>query len=322
MRVLPRVLGRPDAKVESTITPHRATYVIDPPRRGSPIAWLRRLVNLPGAARAAVEEVARQQHQLNRALEEVRSEHAELRSHVEQIATLDRLGRALAKQLGSEQLPDRILDFLTQRFGWSGASLSMKAPDDETLLFYGRSGRTQGEAASSHPLVFGGRPLGHLEVWSEAEAQSVTDRELFERLLPWIAMTVMNARFAANDEASRTGLRWASKSGRDLFMILDQNARILYAGPRVDEILGYESDDLLQMDVTDLIHPDDWPQLAEDFSALAPHSSSAIYSSARVQNRDGNFRRMEGVAIKVLSEAGAGVYLISCGDAGERSASH
>ncbi len=323
-RAVPRVLGHGNASVEAEISPHLARFYIRAPRRASLLGWIRRLVRLPQAARAAVEEVASHQTRLNRALEEVRGEHAELRSQVEQIATLDRLGNALARQLGSEELPDRILDFLTQRFGWLGASLFMRGGEDRGLIFFGRSGQTEGEASSSHPLVAGGRTLGRLEVWSESGSKSEGDAELLERLLPWIAMTVTNARFAAGvgPTDAPTGLRWASQSGRDLFMVLDQNARILYAGPRADELLGYGAEDLMQMDPTDLVHPDDWPQLAEDFSALARHTSSAIYSSARVQSSDGDFRRMEGVAIKVLSETGAGVYLVSCGEVGEQSARH
>jgi PAS domain S-box-containing protein len=324
LRAIPHLLGHRDAAIEANISPWRATFLIRAPRRATLLGRLRRLLHLPAAARDAYEELTRQHHHLNRALDEVRGAQQELRGRVEQIATLDRLGRTLSRQLGSDQLPDRILDFLTDRFDWSGASLVVKDPGDEALLFFGRSGRTDGAASASHALDFGGRSLGHLEVWERPDAEPGTDRELLEHLLPWIAMTVTKARAVAHDhgEGEQTGFRWASQSGRDLFMILDQNARILYAGPHVDEVLGYEADDLMRMDMTDLIHPDDWPQLAEDFARLARHSSSAMYSSARVQGRGGSFRRMEGVAIKVLSEAGAGVYLISCGEVGDRNASH
>jgi PAS domain S-box-containing protein len=323
LRAVPTLLGHRDAAIDSEISPRRARFLIRTPRRATLLGRLRRLLQLPVAARDAYEEFTRQQHHLNRALDEVRVAQDELRGRVEQIATLDRLGRTLSRQLGSDRLPERILEFLIERFRWTGASLVVEDPEREKLLFFGRSGRTDGPAAGSYGLELGSHSLGRLEVWHPSGAGSVADRELLAHLLPWIAMTVSNARLVARDhEGGRTGLRWASSSGRDLFMILDQNARILYAGPHVNEVLGYESDDLMRMDPTDLIHPDDWPQVAEDFASLARHSSSAIYSSARVQDRAGGFRRMEGVAIKVLSEAGAGVYLISCGEVGEHGASH
>ena len=38
-----------------------------------------------------------------------------------------------------------------------------------------------------------------------------------------------------------------------------------------------------------------------------------------MRQSDGNFRHLEGVVIKVLSEAGDDVYMISCGEVGARS---
>ncbi len=323
-RVLPRLLGRGEATVEAEISSHRGVFTIRAPRRASLTSWLRSVLRLPRAARDAMEEVAREQHHVSRALDEVRQAHAELRSHVEQIASLDHLGRSLARQLGSEQIPDRILEFLNRRFGWRGSSLSMQASDDAGLLFFGQSGATQGPPSHSYPLPEAGRLMGRLEVWSGADANPEAGGQQLEKLLPWIAMTILNARSAAalRGGAGEPGLRWASKTGHDLFLILDENARILYAGPRVDEILGYEADDLQRVNVVKLIHPDDRPRLARQIEDFSKYSSSAFYSRLRLQTRGGDFLPMEGVAIKVLSESGASVYLVSCGADAELGPAH
>ena len=70
------------------------------------------------------------------------------------------------------------------------------------------------------------------------------------------------------------------------------------------------------------VHPDDWTRLAGEFDAIRSSASSALYSTARVRCSDGSWRPLEGVAIKVLSEGGADVYLVSCGDAAERPTAH
>lgn len=323
-RILPGLVGRTEAAVEAEISSHRGVFTIRAPRRASLRSWLRSLLRLPGAARAAVEEVAREQHHVSRALDEVRQAHAELRSHVEQIASLDRLGRSLSRQLGSEQIPDRILEFLNLRFGWRGSSLSMQASEAAGLLFFGQSGAIQGAPSCSYPLADDARVIGRLEVWRAESAAAEADGQQLEKLLPWIAMTVLNARFAAGVRSDTPGqeLRWASKSGHDLFLILDENARILYAGPRVDEILGYEADDLQHVNVVKLIHPDDRPRLVRQIEDVSKYSSSAFYSRLRLQTRGGDFLAMEGVAIKVLSESGASVYLVSCGADAERGPAH
>jgi PAS domain S-box-containing protein len=227
------------------------------------------------------------------------------------MATLDRLGRALSRQLASEQVPDHILAFLNERFGWRGSSLSVQTEDASGLLFFGQAGSTEGAPSQSHPLLEGSRRLGVLDVWGDAAPDSENDRMQLEKLLPWIAMTVVNARLAAGSQGGG-GLRWTSKTGHDLFLILDATTRILYAGPRVDEVLGYEAEDLQQLRVAELLHPEDLRRLAGEIGELSQSSSSAFYSRARLRMQGGDFRNMEGVAIKVLSEAGATVYLVSC----------
>lgn len=324
LRRTPHLLGlREDAEVEAQISSHRAVYLIRPPRAVSLLGLLRRMTKLPFAAWTAVEELADQQAGLNRALHQLHESGRRLENERDRIDIVEQMGRELLQQLEAERLPDQLLSFLRERFGWRGASLWLSSPEDERLVFYGRVGEVEGDATNSHDLKVSESSVGRLDVWEGERASEPADRDLLEKLLPWIALTVLNTRVAAAGRAVGSGaFRWASKSGEDLFMILDEAGSILYAGPGSDDLLGYDRDDFMQLDITDLIHPEDWPRVVGLFSSLAEHTSSALYSSVRLHHRDGSWRQLEGVAVKVMSEGGADVFLISAGQVRENLQRH
>lgn len=325
LRSAPRLLGlRDDSEVEAEITPHRGVFVVRPPRRVSLLSLLKRATRLPFAAWTAIEELASQQDGLNRALRDLRESGRRLQHERDRMDTVEEMGRHLLQQLESERLPEKLLGFLADRFGWRGASLHMTGGADDRLAFYGRVGDVDGEIDVAHELQVGDSSVGRLDVWSGPRVTSEADRLLLEKLLPWIAITMLNTRVAASSHFPSAGeaFRWVSKSGDGLFMILDEALRILYAGPGSDDLLGYDSEDFMQLDIAELVHPDDWPRVSDVFQSLSKHSSSAMYSSARLHHRDGSWRQIEGVAVKVMSEGGSDVYLISIGQMGERPSQH
>lgn len=324
LRTAPHLLGlREEAEVEAEISPHVGVFRIRPPSGFSLLALLRRATRLPFAAWTAVEELAHQQAGLNRALRDLRESGRRLESEKDRLDTVDEIGRQLLQKIESERMPEQVLGFLRERFAWRGASLYMTSPDEEKLVFYGRVGRCEGDPDASRELRVAGASVGRLDVWRGAHATDAADPELLEKVLPWIAITVLNTRLATSAQpTAEAPFRWVSKSGDDLFLILDGGGRTLYAGPGSTDLLGYDREDFMELDVAELVHPDDWPRVADEFSALSEHTSSAVYSSARLHHRDGSWRRIEGVAVKVLSEGGADVYLISVGQAGEHSQQH
>jgi len=333
LRAAPRLMGlREDAQVEASLSSHKVVYRIRAPRSISPLGLLRRVTKLPFAAWTAVEELGAIQAGLNQAIHARPAGLHPANATSDAADTVDQLGRELLRVLDSERLPDQLLEFLALRFGWRGASLWMTGADEGELVFYGRYGSTRGKASSGHRLVISDRPIGRLDVWVDERPGHPDHRdgpedrdgewELLEKLMPWIAVTVQNSRIAASRRSAEPAFEWVSKTGEDVFLIIDHEGRILYSGPGQDEVLGYEREDLPRMDATELVHPDDWPRLLDVASKLSRHSSSAMYSSARIQHRNGSWRRLEGVAVKVVSDDGSDVFLISAGQTRADSASN
>jgi PAS domain S-box-containing protein len=323
LRATPRLMGlREDADLDVSYSSHRAVYRIRPPRSLSFFSLLRRVTKMPFAAWTAIEELGAIQAGLNESIDPRPAPSVAEKTRPDTVDTVDQLGRELLRVLDSERLPDQLLGFLIKRFHWKGASLWMTGANDEQLVFYGRVGSTLGKPTSAHRLAISDRSIGRLDVWEDERRDREGEWELIEKLMPWIAVTVQNAQMAASMRSAEPAFQWVSKTGEDVFLIVDHEGHILYSGPGSDDVLGYEREDLIRMDATDLVHPDDWPRLLDVASKLSKHSSSAMYSSARIHHRNGSWRKLEGVAVKVMSDGGSDVFLISAGETRSALAPH
>lgn len=331
LRSIPRLLGmEEEAEVEMELSPdgRRAEFLVRPPRRRSLWSALRRLLGTSQvaseAASQAVEELARQQYDLNRGIEELHAAERTVDDQRGQLRTLETLGQTLVSEIESQRLGEQLLEALRERFGWSGAALWAAQPGGADPRLICASGAVTG-GPTSHALQRGGRPVGRLDVWGAAEGpESAAATAILRRLLPWIAMAVDQAHGGAG-AASDDGVgffRWSGAGSAELFLIVDADGLVRYAGPGASQVLGVSQDDLLSSDILDLVHPDDWPGLTETFTSFGDAPGSATFSGARVRHADGSWRVLEGVGIKVQDERDRPVYMFSASDVTYRRRAH
>jgi PAS domain S-box-containing protein len=176
--------------------------------------------------------------------------------------------------------------------------------------------------ARPHELRSGGRVVGRLDVWGGEEARDPVHRQVFEKMLPWLAMALSSAQAREREDAPPREFRWAGETGKDLFLIVDAEGAIRYASPTIEPLLGISQDDASRLGITGIVHPDDWPGLEHIFSATLTGPASAMFSKARVRHGDGSWRVMEGVGIKVLDEHRRDVYLVAASDVTDRQRAH
>jgi PAS domain S-box-containing protein len=295
----------------------RAVYDILPPPRPPLVELFRRLLHLPFAASSAIEELGAAQEDLNRSVRELAQARQQIGEREQQLETIDALGRQLVDEVETRRLGDGLLESLRERFGWSGAALWVAGADREDLELVCHSGTGSGPARP-HPLMAGGRTVGRLDVWGDGASRD----GVFERVLPWIAVTVANAQARERGERDVHDFRWTGESGKDLFLIVDAEGGIRYAGPTIEPLLGHTQEEAGAMEITRLVHPEDWPDLAHTFAASLAGPGSATFSRARVRHRDGSWRVVEGVGIKVLDEHRRDVYLLACSDITDRQRAH
>ncbi len=327
LRRVPTWLGMnqdAEVKMELRADGRRAEFHIRPPRQRSLWGALRKLFGVSRMASHAVEELARQQRDLNRGLRELDAAERTLGDQRGQLQTLDALGHTLVAEIESHRLGERLLEALRERFGWKGAALWVSDPSGGIPELVCASGSVVGRP-TSHALTAGARTAGRLDVWGrEGKSDDPAARELLERMLPWIAVAVANAHAkGTGDPGERLEpFRWSGVGSGELFLIVDADRLVRYAGPGVVQVLGVAQDDVVESDLVDLVHPDDLPGLTETFTSFGDAPGSATFSGARVRHSDGSWRVFEGVGIKVQDEHDRPVYMFSASDVTFRQRAH
>jgi PAS domain S-box-containing protein len=327
LRHAPFLLGmEADAEVDMRIDPggRRAEFRIRPPRQRSLWGALRRLFGTSAVASEAVAELARQQRDLNRGFEELGAAERELEEQRGQLQALDALGQTLVAEIESHRLGEGLLEVLRERFGWEGAALWVSDPSGDEAQLVCASGSVSGRPVP-HELRAAGRLAGRLDVWGrDTSARDPAAEELLGRMLPWIAAAVANAH-AEQGPAARKGVepfRWSGAGGAELFLIVDADGLVRYAGPGVQDILGVGQDEVVQQDIVELVHPDDLPHLTERFTSFGEAPGSATFAGTRLRHADGSWRVLEGVGIKVQDEHERPVYMFSASDVSFRRRAH
>ncbi len=160
LRATPRLFGEPDAKVELESDGRRGEFLIElepPPRAFRP----------RGARR------------------------------VSQADPVERLARALGRARGWHELPGVAVRLLQHELGVRGAALSRARPASHAPEVFAETGDRAGRPASARPLVFAGRAVGMLSLWTPGERPLGEEAEQrLHALRPLLAFLVESLQLA------------------------------------------------------------------------------------------------------------------------------
>jgi len=143
------------------------------------------------------------------------------------------------------------------------------------------------------PLVVHGVPWGVLGVYaSDANAFGADEMQLLEELSVDLAYGI-----AKIQEASvRQGLERTLAASEDRFRLLIEQSPagifvmrhgiFVYANPRMEEIIGFDADELVGVHSQQLILPEDWHFITEAMERLTMHASTGNFS-VRARRKDG-----------------------------------
>ena len=90
-------------------------------------------------------------------------------------------------------------------------------------------------------------------------------------------------------------LRWVLEQARAVMVELDQDARIIFVSPNVEQITGYRPDEFRGIYVGDRVHPDDLERLI-DVSRAMGSGTSPERVRLRAKHRDGGWVHFEAVS--------------------------
>ena len=76
---------------------------------------------------------------------------------------------------------------------------------------------------------------------------------------------------------------------RDAIVIMDEEARVSYASPQVQDVTGFSLDEVVGQIGFDFVHPEDVPKAAEALSDLVAGRVETVEVELRVRHRDGHY---------------------------------
>lgn len=119
-----------------------------------------------------------------------------------------------------------------------------------------------------------------------ASGTDLTDRRAAEQLL----------------RQSEERFRLLIEQGQDDVTIATADGVVIYASPSAAHVTGYAPDDVIGTCVFDRVHPDDMPQLREQFREIVTKAGSLVTATYRYVHKDGRVVHLESIGNNLLDD--------------------
>ena len=118
---------------------------------------------------------------------------------------------------------------------------------------------------------------------------------------------------------SEAHFRSLIENALDIITVVDVEGRILFISPSVKRIIGYEPHELVGQSIFSMVHPDEIPVAAENFTNVM-QKDRTLFDPAefRVRHKDGSWRRVESVSENLLDDPAVGGIVLNSRDVTER----
>lgn len=128
--------------------------------------------------------------------------------------------------------------------------------------------------------------------------------------------SIETARALAEREARFSAM---IANAKDLIVVIDQEARITFASPAAEQILGYSVEELVGRDVRNTVHPEDMPLVNESFESRSRTPGTAPASiKARVLHKNGEWRVVEALGTNMFDDPAIQGIILNCRDVTEQ----
>ena len=108
------------------------------------------------------------------------------------------------------------------------------------------------------------------------------------------------------------------ENASDLTTILNEDGTVRYDSPSISRVLGYTPDERVGRSFSELLHPDDLPQVSVRFIDLLPAVGRIGCIECRVRHRDGSWRVLEATASNLVADPAVRGIVINAHDISER----
>ncbi|MDQ7054783.1 MAG: PAS domain S-box protein [candidate division KSB1 bacterium] len=147
------------------------------------------------------------------------------------------------------------------------------------------------------PVTFNGRPAAQVVI-RDITRQVQMEEELKRR----------EAQF-----------RLLIENASDIIVIVDANGQLRYRSPSVRTLLGYEADEVQNMSVFDLVHPEDMHRIRNEFiRILRKNGAITPFLRFRLRHKNGEWRMLEAVAKNLLNDPSIRGIVVNARDVTDR----
>ncbi|MBV9411871.1 MAG: EAL domain-containing protein [Acidimicrobiia bacterium] len=114
--------------------------------------------------------------------------------------------------------------------------------------------------------------------------------------------------------------RWRAllMNSSDLITVLDVEGRVSYASPSIERLLGFTSQQVLEMSVFELVHAEDLERAGDTLLKLIDSEGPSDPIEMRVRHADGGYRSIEAVAKNMLDDPNIAGIVVNVRDVTER----
>src|SRR6266498_1150625 len=108
------------------------------------------------------------------------------------------------------------------------------------------------------------------------------------------------------------------ENGMDNISLLARDGTLLWENPAVNSTLGYEQDAFVNVNIFELMHPDDRAWTSGLFAKVVAEPGNQQSGTFRLRHHDGTWRCMEATATNMLNEPSVNVVVVNYRDITER----
>ena len=205
MATAPALLGHGRSRVSLDLSPRCATFTIHPPITKA--GWTRkafRAIRARIAVPSMLRELEEQQSALGENYDEIQEAHDRIATQAADLSKVNSIGGRLSEHIDLNRVSDILIRIMLDELAIAGVEISLRRTEIHPQTgsynsttqsrFVRQGGRREGPATKYYLLEAAGRPLGGLSVWRNDDDLVSQNSALLERLIPWIAMALDNAR--------------------------------------------------------------------------------------------------------------------------------
>ena len=196
LEAAPTLIGLPHARVTMHVQAAMATYIIDYPRQGGALRWLRRALSWPVTVIAAAQELRAAHSVLRRRYHELESVRGQLADQARLLRTANRISQVVHGEMDLKRTIETVVTALVEVANYAQARLCIDTELDGRPIHHEavRGEPIFGVEPILLPIVVRSREVGQLTLWPHTlYALSDAVAEVGDTLVPTISMAVDDA---------------------------------------------------------------------------------------------------------------------------------